>query len=125
MKVISMRGVELDMGRYIAQNEEAVAVGNGKMNARGDIIGRGGRVIKSRSAISNEYHKSNPRAVRRVSLSNGIDSQLFAASAPTISPQDAWKQHVENVQAAHRDANSKAETTEVPVRSKRKIVDAE
>lgn len=123
MKVTSMRGVELDMGRYIAQNEEAVAVGNGKMNARGDIIGRGGKVIKSRTAISNEYHKANPRAVRRVSL-NGIDSQLFAASAPTISPQDAWKQHVETVQAAQRDAN-KTETTEAPARPKRKIVDAE
>jgi hypothetical protein len=61
-----MRGVEINMAKYLAENETAVAVGNAGMNARGDMIDKSGRVIKSRAAIAQEYHAANPRAVKRV-----------------------------------------------------------
>lgn len=68
MKIRSMRGVEINMAEFMAKNEGAVAVGNANMNARGDVIGKGGQVIKSRDEIAQEYHRANPKAVRAVSL---------------------------------------------------------
>lgn len=66
MRGRSMRGVEVDMSKYMAANESTIAVGNANMNARGDMIDRHGRVIKAREVIAQEYHKGNPRAVKKV-----------------------------------------------------------
>jgi hypothetical protein len=41
----SMQGKEVDMHKLIMQNEMTVAVGNAKVNARGDEIGPGGKII--------------------------------------------------------------------------------
>ena len=45
------RGAELDMGRLINQNELAIAVGNAGVNARGDKLGPGGKIVKRREEI--------------------------------------------------------------------------
>lgn len=42
------RGAEIDMLKLINQNEMTPAVGNMKVNARGDQLGRNGQIIKSR-----------------------------------------------------------------------------
>jgi hypothetical protein len=68
MKIRSNKGVEIDFGAIMARNEETVAVGNANMNARGDILGRDGQVVKSRDEVAQEYHRANPNAVKRVSL---------------------------------------------------------
>ena len=41
-----MQGKEVDMHKLVMQNETALAVGNVKMNARGDLIGPGGKIIQ-------------------------------------------------------------------------------
>ena len=66
MRGRSMRGVEINMAKYMAENETTIAVGNAGMNARGDLIDKHGRVVKRREAIAQEYHASNPRAVKRI-----------------------------------------------------------
>ena len=43
----SMRGVSLDLAKLMAKSEKEIAVGNTATNARGDQLGRGGRVVKS------------------------------------------------------------------------------
>lgn len=42
----SMQGKEVDMHKLAMQNEMTVAVGNVKMNARGDLLGPGGKIIQ-------------------------------------------------------------------------------
>ena len=42
----SMQGKEVDMNKLINQNEMTPAVGNVKVNARGDQLGSGGKVVK-------------------------------------------------------------------------------
>jgi hypothetical protein len=54
-----MQGKEIDMGKLIAQNEMSVAVGNMKVNARGDQLGAGGQIIKTREQLAAEREKSN------------------------------------------------------------------
>jgi hypothetical protein len=47
----SMQGKEVDMNKLINANEMTVAVGNIKVNARGDELGPGGKVIRKREEI--------------------------------------------------------------------------
>jgi hypothetical protein len=42
----SMQGKEIDMTKLVMQNEMTVAVGNVKVNARGDELGPGGKIIR-------------------------------------------------------------------------------
>ena len=44
----SMQGREVDMNKLINLNETTPAVGNMKVNARGDEIGPGGQIIRKR-----------------------------------------------------------------------------
>jgi hypothetical protein len=52
---ISMRGEVIDFNRLRMANAEKPALGNASMNARGDIIGQGGVVIKTQEQIDTEY----------------------------------------------------------------------
>lgn len=42
----TVRGKEIDLNKLINKNELTLAVGNMKVNARGDKIGPGGKIIK-------------------------------------------------------------------------------
>lgn len=80
--VRSMRGKVIDMARLAALNANKIALGNASMNARGDLIGPGGRVVKSQEQIAREYHAVNPKGVRQVALRD-IKREVF------VSPQEA------------------------------------
>ncbi len=56
----SMQGKEVDMNKLVNQNELTVAVGNVKVNARGDELGPGGKIIKKREEVLREANKSIP-----------------------------------------------------------------
>jgi hypothetical protein len=53
----SMLGNEVDMEKLRNQNELALAVGNARVNARGDEIGPGGKIIRKREDVMQEYYK--------------------------------------------------------------------
>jgi len=53
------RGEIVDMDMLRLSNESVIAIGNMKTNARGDELGRGGQVVKTRAQIMQEYHKLN------------------------------------------------------------------
>jgi hypothetical protein len=52
----TMQGKEVDIDKLRIRNETAVAVGNAKMNARGDELGANGQIIRKREEASTEYH---------------------------------------------------------------------
>jgi hypothetical protein len=53
-----MQGKEVDMDKLMLKNEMMPAVGNVRMNARGDELGPGGIVIKTREEIMAEKYKN-------------------------------------------------------------------
>lgn len=59
----TMRGKQIDMEQLNLKNETLPAVGNMKVNARGDQLGAGGKIVKTREQILADYYKNNPRAV--------------------------------------------------------------
>lgn len=60
----TMRGKQVDMEQLNLKNETLPAVGNMKVNARGDQLGPGGQVVKTREQILSDYYKNNPRSVK-------------------------------------------------------------
>lgn len=52
-------GRRLNLDAIIAQNEDSIAVGNMKTNARGDELGPGGRVERKRNEVMSDYYKLN------------------------------------------------------------------
>jgi hypothetical protein len=60
----SMQGKQIDMEKLNLKNELLPAVGNMKVNARGDEIGQGGKIIRTKEQILQDYYKENPRAAR-------------------------------------------------------------
>lgn len=55
----TMQGREVDMDQLLQKNETVPAVGNVRMNARGDELGQGGKVVRSREEIVSQYYKDN------------------------------------------------------------------
>ncbi len=52
----SARGRQVDMTALQLANEQVVAVGNMGVNARGDQLGMGGKIVKTRAEIVAEHH---------------------------------------------------------------------
>lgn len=59
----TMQGKQIDMDLLRKKNELTPAVGNARVNARGDELGPGGQIIRKREDIIKEYYKENPNAV--------------------------------------------------------------
>ena len=59
----SVRGKEIDMEKMTLKNETVPAVGNAKVNARGDELGAGGKIVRTREQVLQDYYKNNPRAM--------------------------------------------------------------
>lgn len=51
----SMQGKNIELDKLIMRNETVVAVGNAKVNARGDELGPGGKIIKRVSENDTVY----------------------------------------------------------------------
>lgn len=60
----TLQGKEVDMEKLSLKNETAPAVGNVRMNARGDELGPGGKIVKTREEMLKEYYDKNPRAIK-------------------------------------------------------------
>lgn len=52
----SMQGREIDIDKLRQRNETTLAVGNVKVNARGDELGPGGKIVRKREDIAEEYY---------------------------------------------------------------------
>jgi hypothetical protein len=60
----TLQGKEVDMEKLSLKHETAPAVGNVRMNARGDELGPGGKIVKTREEMLKDYYEKNPRAIR-------------------------------------------------------------
>ena len=59
----SMRGKSVDMDLLRKRNELTPAVGNARVNARGDELGPGGQIIKKREDVVAEHYAQTGTAV--------------------------------------------------------------
>ena len=55
----TMQGKSIDMDLLRQRNELTPAVGNVRVNARGDELGPGGKIIKKREDVLRDYYEDN------------------------------------------------------------------
>lgn len=63
-KYKSFQGKEVDMEKIMRNNELMPAVGNARVNARGDELGPGGKIIRKREQIVADYYEKTPHKSR-------------------------------------------------------------
>lgn len=95
----SNRGVPIDLGKLMSQQEKNIAIGNTKSNARGDQLGRGGRVVKGADEIAREhYNKNNPRAVKQTTIKvddTDVKRKIEEAKSNPDPIIDDWQEPVQ------------------------------
>jgi len=76
-----MRGKQVDMDLLRKRNELTPAVGNARVNARGDELGPGGQIIKKREDVVAEYYAQTGVAKEATGRTN-----TGAAVSNTVTP---------------------------------------
>ena len=56
----TMQGKQIDLDLLIKRNELTPAVGNAKVNARGDELGPGGKIVRKKEEVVRDYYGSQP-----------------------------------------------------------------
>lgn len=72
----TMRGKVVDMELLQQRNELTPAVGNARVNARGDELGPGGKIIRKKEDILREYYETN----------NRVQSEQIPAREKVVQP---------------------------------------
>ena len=70
---ISMQGKAIDMDLLRQKNELTPAVGNVRVNARGDELGPGGKIVRKREEVMADYYRDHPQAVPDEVPGRGVD----------------------------------------------------
>ena len=88
----SMRGVEVDLAKLMARQEKNITVGNTNSNARGDQLGRGGRIVKSADELAREhYNRNDPKAVVHGGIKADEESEIQKTRVQEVEkPKDDW-----------------------------------
>lgn len=114
-------GTPINMSALAAQHADTVALGNARMNARGDILGSGGIVLKTQEQIDAEWtHRKkemeqayNPQPVN-------IKAPMAEMAPKPVLIEDRGFEPVAEIPAPVTDA-----VPETAPNRKRKIVDSE
>jgi hypothetical protein len=125
----------LDMNALKIQQEQTIAVGNSKTNARGDILGPGGQVVKTRDELMKEfYNQQKGNKIARPLASSGDEAIMKAQADMFADPvsngidqiievQDLPAEQVEPVTAASNnninDALAKSQELAARLKSSR------
>ena len=75
----SMQGKSIDMDLLRQRNELTPAVGNAKVNARGDELGPGGKIVRPKEEVLKDYYKA----------SSGVKDELATKKGETNSQPSA------------------------------------
>ena len=88
----SMQGKTVDMDLLRQKNELTPAVGNAKVNARGDELGPGGKIIRTREQVLKDYYDSNPGVPDEIALSRKelAEQENTEADPLVVDTEDDW-----------------------------------
>ena len=86
----TMNGRQVDMDKLRSQNELTPAVGNMKVNARGDELGAGGKIVRTREQIVSSYYEANPKATPDADVPAG-EQPVVQKSKPNNPPSQTMK----------------------------------
>lgn len=77
-------GKHVDLDLLISRNELTPAVGNAKVNARGDELGPGGKIVRKREDVLRDYYNN----------SSGVPNESIKKTQPTVAVESAKVEEV-------------------------------
>lgn len=84
------RGVSIDFDALMAKAGDSTAVGNMRVNAQGDVLGKGGEIVQKNEERVRAYYKNNPRSSTSASLKGETPAQkLQPDTVATGAPKTA------------------------------------
>lgn len=116
------RGDAVDMDQLRLSNESTIAIGNARTNARGDQLGPGGKIVKTRAQIMQEYHKLNTPVAGEIPIGPEsifeeetpiVESTILQPTAEDIPVSASTPETPQYVKPRGSFAESVAEQTEV------------
>lgn len=120
---ISMRGEVVDFNKLRLANANRPALGNASMNARGDIIGQGGVVLKTQEQIDAEYEAA---MARQREISQAVDLKDPAAvAAAGKSKAPAAVPNIKPKAVDPADAGFEPESAPAVDRPRRKMIESD
>lgn len=103
----TMQGREVDMEALLTRNETMPAVGNVRVNARGDELGPDGKIVRTREDILSEYYENDPTSISDDELS--LSKVKINSNRKTFTTEDLEREEAAKEAAAkEREAKAKA-----------------
>ena len=150
----SARGAVVNFDELSRKNSKVIAVGNGRMNARGDRLGAGGKIIRKIEDVpinklprsDHEYATNPKKAIKLASLKDNMQDMIKSKGTKKSlrdldpkeakTPGDFEKDRISKTSNITENKTSNLEVdldsdqiedvkTETKTESKRKIVDSE
>lgn len=119
----SAKGQTVDMEALRKKNEDVIASGNMKVNAKGDELGPGGHVVRNVSERARAAQKTPKKTVEKASLKPKITAKEERATEP--APKDEPTGEVKTREDGSQymeifDDEGNLETTELKPATKKK-----
>ena len=93
------KGVIIDMEALLAQNSDEPAMGNMRVNAKGDVIGKNGEIIQTAEDRARAYYTDNPKSSTAKSTLKGAQPDQPAQTESEMEPE------VKTAEAEKTEAN--------------------
>jgi len=113
---VSMQGKAIDMDLLRQKNELTPAVGNVRVNARGDELGPGGKIVRKREEVMADYYRDHPQAVPDEVPGRGVN---------IVEKEDTVVKKPTKSKAKAKAATKVKEATSVEVKTEAKQPDEE
>lgn len=108
----SYRGKEVDMVSLAKTHNKTIAIGNANMNGRGDILGQGGRVVKTREEQLKEYREATRVTESSVNLKDVETTKEVETELKQLAEEDKRPVRAKVSQPVYRDI-TEAEKAEI------------
>ena len=98
----TMQGRMIDIDKLRASNENVPAVGNMNVNARGDVIGQGGQIVKPKEAVMKEYYQTPKGAAQDTPVKKAQVTKAQPIPQPQVQQVQTMNPTVEEKKPAPR-----------------------
>lgn len=121
----SNQGKEIHFDELVAQSPHSIAIGNAKLNARGDKLGENGKIIQTAedrataTQVTNAYNENPPKGIKMISIKDNVDIGPDPEKAKT--PIEIIDSLVPTEPVVSNEKASK----KINTRTKREIIDSE
>jgi hypothetical protein len=88
----SANGKNVDLDLLISRNELTPAVGNAKVNARGDELGPGGKIVRKKEDILKDYYNNSAGLKSETVVKNDKKIDIRGTTGVSADEIDDWEE---------------------------------